>query len=297
MSEPSSKPIPRFHVDQYGAIEFEGEHIPCAFGGEPGNLTAFIPVEGVCQIIGIPAENEIDRIRGHHLLEDGLFRVPFHALSPEGKMGTREVPAITLRRLHTWLAMIPPEIVTSDEMRAKLVVTQKELSDVIYAYFGRKLLPPEIRAEDDPYIANDRKQIYAKIEEASLLADQAANRLNRMEGQVADIQEKVERLMITISAGEEADNIDADQQEQLKAMIDILGHRYEEKHGKGTRGALINDLKDQHEFRFYNTVKKKNWTALVRDCVQRFRQMNSKGTALPRVFEIALRAVEQDNFF
>jgi hypothetical protein len=287
------KPIPHFAVDQFGSVNFEGQDVPCAFGGEPGQLTAFIVIQPICEIIGISAEDEIVRIRSSHLLEDGLFLIPFPIVNAEGRTVRLELPAIKLTRLHTWLALISPETVPNNEMRAKLIVLQKELSDVIYAYFGRRLLPAEMRAEDDPYIDKDKKQFYDKIEEAS----QLANRVNLMEGEVKDLREKVGQLEIAISAGDSTDNINADQQEQLKAMIDYLSHRYEEKHGKGTRGQLINDLKSMHNFRFFNTVTKANWAPLVRDCVQRFRQMHPKGTPLPPVFQIAFRSIEQNSLF
>jgi hypothetical protein len=285
--------IPLFQTDQYGVVDFESENIPCAFGGSPGQLTAFIMLQGVCQAIGLPAEQEIARIQKHHLLKDGLFLVPFQFMHPDGKIVTRNVHAITLTRLHTWLALIPPESVADETMRAKLVVTQKELADVVYAYFGRRLLPPEIRVEDDPYIDEARRQVYAKIEEASQLSD----RVSSIEGDVQDLKKQVGRLLISISAGEEGDNINADQQEQLKAMIDILSRRYEEKHGKGTRGALINGLKERHNWRFFNSVPKSAWEALVKDCVYLFRQLNPKGTPLPRVFELAQQSISQSSLF
>jgi len=278
--------IPRFETHQYGAVDFEGQHVPCAFGGEPGNYTSFVLVEGVCQIIGIPVENEIARIQENHLLSDGLFLVSFPMLNESGKTIRSEQPAISLMRLHTWLALIPPDIVSSDEMRTKLAATQKHFSDVVYAYFGRRILPPEIRAEDDPYISGERKKLYDMLEAASTMD----NRLTTVEG-------KVEELMIAISAGEEGDNISADQQEQLRAMMDMLSNRYEQKHGKGTRGALINDVKRTHNFRFYNGVTKKAWPGLVRDCVSRFRQLNPVGIPLPRVFQIALDSVGQKTLF
>jgi hypothetical protein len=293
MTEASQSPIPRFHSSQYGVVEFEGGQIPCAFGGEPGRFTALIMVQGVCQTIGIPLEGEIERIQGHHLIQDGLFLVPFQFMDQDGKLTTRHVPAITLTRLHTWLAMIPPEIVEDEDMRRKLVATQKELTDVIYAYFGRRLLPQEIRAEDDPYIDETRRQIYEKIEEASQLGD----RVTHIEGSVEDLKKQVGRLMITISAGEAGDHISADQQEQLKAMIDILARRYEEKHGKGTRGALINGLKERHNWRFFNSVPKGSWASLVQDCIHIFRQLNPKGTPLPRVFELAQQSISQNSLF
>ena len=293
MTDQPRPEIPHFNTDQYGVVEFEGDHIPCAFGGEPGHFTAFIMVQGVCQVIGIPLETEIARIQGHHLLRDGLFLVPFQFMEANGKLITRAVPAITLTRLHTWLALIPPEIVPDETMQRKLETTQKELTDVIYAYFGRRLLPQEIRAEDDPYIDETRRQMYEKIEEASRLGD----RLVHVENDMEDLKQQVGRLMIRISAGEAGDNISADQQEQLKAMIDILARRYEDKHGKGTRGALINGLKERHNWRFFNSVPKGSWTPLVQECIYLFRQMHPKGTPLPRVFELAQQSIAQDRLF
>jgi hypothetical protein len=293
MSEQALKPIRHFKTDQYGAVDFEGQHVPCAFGGEPGKLTAFILIQGVCQIMDIPAEAEVSRIQNHHLLEDGLFMVSFPIINAAGKAVRADYPVITLNRLHTWLAMIPPEIVSSPEMRQKLKVTQQEFADVVYAYFGRRLLPAEIRAEDDPYIDKDRKKLYDLLEEASRFGD----RLSHSEDNIRNLTDKVDRLIIAISAGEGGENIAADQQEQLKAMIDMLATRYEEKRGKGTRGEMINDLKTQHNFRFYNAVAKKEWPELVHDCVARFRALNPKGTALPRVFQLALDSIEQDKLF
>lgn len=286
MTEYSNPPIPRFETHQYGAVDFEGQHVPCAFGGEPGNYTAFILVEGVCQIIGIPVESEISRIQENHLLSDGLFMVSFPMLNEAGKTIRSEQPAISLMRLHTWLALIPPGSVSSDEMRTKLSATQKHFTDVVYAYFGRRILPPEIRAEDDPYMDMERKKLYDMLEAAS-----------HFDNRLATVEGKVEELMIAISAGEEGDTISADQQEQLRAMMDMLCNRYEQKHGKGTRGALINDVKRSHNFRFYNGVIKKDWPGLVRDLVFRFRHLNPAGTTLPRVFQMALNSAEQKSLF
>jgi len=285
----SSEPILYMKTDEFGGVDFEGQHVPCAFGGEPGNLTAFVLISGVCQIIGIPVEGEIDRIRSNHLLADGLFTISFPTLDEKGKAARKDAPAISLQRLHTWLALIPPEIVTGDAMRQKLVNTQQHFTDVVYAYFGRRMLPAELRAEDAPYIDEKRSKFYEMLEGASRFDD----RLSSVEGEISDLRGRVNQLSITISAGEGKDNIDADKQEQLKAMIDILGNRYEQKHGKGTRGEMIKDLKAQHNFRYYNSVSNKSWPALVRDCVYRFNQMNPKKGPLPQVFRIALQSIEQ----
>lgn len=278
--------LPHFDTDQYGAVDFENQYVPCAFGGEPGQFTAFILLEGVCQIIGIPVEGEITRILENHLLAGGLGLVAFPVLSAEGKPMRSERPAISLMRLHTWLALIPPEIVAGDEMRQKLLATQQHFSDVVYAYFGRRILPQEIRAEDEAYLEPDRKKLYDALEKAG-----------ELDTRVSAVEDQLKELIIAISAGEAGENIAADQQEQLRAMMDILSSRYETKYGKGTRGRMINDIKLQHNFRFYNGVMKKSWPEVVHDLVFRFRQLTPKGTPLPPVYKIALDSVDQAALF
>ncbi len=83
----------------------------------------------------------------------------------------------------------------------------------------------------------------------------------------------------------------------FKPRQSVTANRYEEKHGKGTRGPLIQAIKEQHNFRFFNTVSRESWPGLVKDLVFRFRQLAPRGTTLPRVFQIALDSVQQSWLF
>lgn len=279
-------PIPHLETSQFGAVDFEGQHVPCAFAGKPGNFTAYVLIDGVCQIIGIPLDVEIGRIKSNHLLSDGLVMIRFPKVDVEGNTTWVDRPTISLMRLHTWLALIPPDSVSSDEMRRKLEATQRHFTDVVYAYFGRHLLPPEIREEDNPYIDPERKKLYDALETAGQLDNRLTN-----------VEKKLEELSVAVSAGSGGENISADQQEQLKAMIDMICNRYEEKHGKGTRGPLIQAIKEQHNFRFFNTVSRQSWPGLVKDLVFRYQQLTPRGATLPRVFQIALESVQQSSLF
>lgn len=46
--------------------------------------------------------------------------VPFASVDEEGQHSVRDFPAITLSRLHTWLALIPSGLAHTEEMRTKL---------------------------------------------------------------------------------------------------------------------------------------------------------------------------------
>ena len=285
--------IPRFQASQFGAVYFEGEYIPCAFGGDPGHFTAFVVIEGVCRMIGISYETELARIKEHHLLNDGLFRVPFNTVSSAGKLETTEYPAITLTRLHTWLALIPPDSVPDGDMRHKLETVQKELTDVLYAYFGRPLLPEDMRAEDDRYLSDEKRAFYQQIEEAYHLT----NRLDTLDENVGELRAQVDKLRIAVLSAEEGETIDKDQQEMLRAMIDILARQYQEKHGQGTYYEIEKGLKERYNWRYYKSVPNKVWAPMVRECAAIFRQLFPKGTKLPRVFDLALQSTDQAKLF
>ena len=69
-----SKSISRFRSDQYATVEFEGGHNTCYFGGEPGKLTVFIMIQGVCQIVGLSTDEGAVDDKNLSSFMDGKFR-------------------------------------------------------------------------------------------------------------------------------------------------------------------------------------------------------------------------------
>jgi hypothetical protein len=289
----TEKSIKRFAAVQYGSLTFEEVVIPCAFGGQPGSFTAFIMVEGICSGLGIDAGAEVARIQGEELLTDGLYMVPFTYVDKNGRPAAADFHAITLSRFHTWLGMIPSNIVPDMEKRDKLRVMKAELVDVLYGYFGRPLLPPDMRAEEDAYLSDTARSFYKELEEAS----QLPGKVNALEQEYEQLRGKVEGLIIRLDEIEGDDKIGVDQQQWLRAMIDILARRYQEKHGQGTYAEVEERLKQEYDFRYYRSVKKNTWPALVRDCIQTHYLLFGRATRLPPVFEKALKDISQDSLF
>lgn len=294
MTNQDHTPIPRFTASvHYGSVKFEDLTLPCAYGGQPGLFTAFILVEGICTGLGIGLEQELERIQSKKLLSNGLFLVPFPTADAHGKVSSADYPAITLSRLHTWLALIPPEVVTSPEQRQKLENMQQELADVLYGYFGRPLLPPDMRAEEESYLSESERQFYRSLEEAS----QLPGRVNDLENQVRDLSEKIQRFTLRFEENESEEKINSDQQEQLRAMISMLGRKYQEKHGQGTFGLVETNLKKDHNFQYYKDIPTKKWPAIVRDCVRIYHTLYGSTASLPRVFELAQLSAQQKSLF
>jgi len=286
-------PTKRFTAVQYGSLTFEEVVIPCAFGGQPGSFTAFIMIEGICGGLGIDPAVEIARIQSEELLADGLYMVPFTYVDERGKPAASDFHAITLSRFHTWLGMIPSSSVPDPAKREKLRTMTAELVDVLYGYFGRPLLPPDMRAEEDAYLSDTARSFYQGLEEAS----QLPGKVNALEKEYQKLRGQVEGLVVRLDEIEGDDKIGVDQQQWLRAMFDILGRRYQEKHGQGTYAEVEERMKRQYDFRFYRSVKKSVWPALVRDCIQTHYMLFGRATRLPPVFEKALKDISQDSLF
>jgi len=282
----------RFSASQYGIVDFEGAAIPCAFGGEPGHFTALVMIEGICQVIGVDFERELERIQAHHLLERGLYLVPYQ-FTEQGKHVIEDCPSITLTRLHTWLAEIPPASIADAAMRAKLTSMQDELTDLIYGYFGRPLLPSGMLAEDEKYLDDKSRQFYDLVQSAR----ETKERIDQLEDAVGSLRGQVESISMTVNSYEEGEHIEKEQQERLRAMIDLLSRKYQEKHGQGTYDTVLQELKKRFDFRYYKAVKKETYPDLVRECVNIFRSLHPKGTPLPQVFKLALTDIEQSRLF
>jgi hypothetical protein len=296
MAESEKNQPRRFASVQYGSLTFENVNIPCAFGGQPGRFTAFILIEGICNGIGINSEIEIKRIQNEELLVDGLYMVPFKYKDEQGREAVADFPTITLSRFHTWLSLIPSDLAPSEEMRAKLRAMKTELVDVLYGYFGRPLLPADMQAEEETYLSEADRLFYARLAEASQLPGKINDiheEVEEVHGEVKNLRDQVLRLSVRMRELEGEDTIDAAQQQMLKSMMGVLCARYMEKHGPDTYDVIAKELTTQYNFRHYR-ASKKDWPALVQDCIQRHRTLFGRSTPLPRVFQHALEDISQD---
>jgi hypothetical protein len=285
--------IPFVKPIQFGTIIFEGEQIVCAFAGEPGNFMAYVDIEAVFQISTLQVDAEIQRIQNHHLLTDGLFQTTFTYYDNHKKISTDRL-VIALSRLHTWLALILLEIIPDDLMRQKLIATQKELTDVIYGYFGRVLMPREILEEEAPYLSPEKKDFYDKLDQAAQASDR---RINVVENRVGQLEAQVRSISMQVKIDNDTSYINPDRQERLRAIIAILNRLYNDKHGPGNYNKVEGELKMRFGFKYYREIPNARYPDVIRECSQIFRGLVSKGTPMYKTIQNALVEINQDSLF
>jgi hypothetical protein len=283
MSQTGTENLPRVSVTQYGSTFIEGRVVPCCVGGD---LMIYVPVIGVCEAVGLDAEEETQRIRGHHALKQGLVQVAFRVRAPAtGEVETRDFPAIAFTRLHTWLASIPAERVIDAEKRSRLEAMQEHLADLIYAYMGRSLLPDELRDTHERGLPEQQRAFYASVEQISRIEEQ----LRVTDETLEQIGQRLKTVEVALSFGpSEASFIDKRQQEVYRAMIGIVGKLYQQK-GRGPFENVEAGLKKDFDFTFYKVMRADQWEGVVRSLIHTYTSLTPAGAPLPQIFEDALK--------
>jgi hypothetical protein len=124
-------------------VSFYGDNIVAVQDAINGVI--YVPVGRLCDNLGIQRRNQIDRLRNHEVLAQGLSSV---MVQTEG--GPQETECLRLDLIPLWLTTINPKRV-SDAVREKLVRYQIEAASVLWAAFRNDILPAnELAAQPRP---------------------------------------------------------------------------------------------------------------------------------------------------
>lgn len=114
-------------------VTFYGDDIIAVQDGSTGVI--HVPVGRLCDNLGIQRRIQMDRLRHHEVLGQGLARV---VVQSEG--GPQETECLRLDLIPLWLTTINPKRV-NETVRAKLVRYQIEAASVLWAAFRNDILP------------------------------------------------------------------------------------------------------------------------------------------------------------
>ncbi len=114
-------------------VSFYGDNIIAVQDAENGVI--YVPVGRLCDNLGIQRRNQMDRLRDHEVLAQGLT-----ALVVQTEGGPQETECLRLDLIPLWLTTINPKRV-NEGVRAKLVRYQVEAASVLWAAFRNDILP------------------------------------------------------------------------------------------------------------------------------------------------------------
>ncbi len=260
----------KMKVLQYGRAVIEGESITCAVGE---NLYIYIPIREVCNAIQLSPEAEEQRVLENSSLRKGVVLMDFVVLEG-GRESTRAFLSINLTRLHTWMAGIPADRIDDPQLRTRLETLQDDLADLVYAYFGRPLMPPDLLAEQETGLSQETQNRYATLDA-----------LQKTESALADLEGRMDQLEVIVAGKQMGDFITREQREQFRVMTVILGKTLQEK-GVGDIMHVHRELKDQFKFPSFKVITVDEWPAIVKYCQQWYKRISPPGKPLPSAFRI-----------
>ena len=124
-------------------VSFYGDEIVAVQDSTNGVI--HVPVGRLCDNLGIQRRTQMDRLRDHEVLAQGLASV---TVQTEG--GPQETECLRLDLIPLWLTTINPKRV-NEAVRAKLVRYQIEAASVLWAAFRNDILPAnELALEPRP---------------------------------------------------------------------------------------------------------------------------------------------------
>ena len=125
------------------SVMFYGDEIVAVQDAESGVIV--VPVGRLCDNLGIQRRNQMDRLRNHEVLCQGLKTV---TIGTPG--GPQDTECLRLDLIPLWLTTINPKRV-SEQVRAKLVRYQIEAASVLWAAFRNDILPQgELAVQERP---------------------------------------------------------------------------------------------------------------------------------------------------
>lgn len=284
MATQPSSPSPHLIVRQYATILIDRTRVPCAI---TDRMYVYIPVLGVCEVIGIDAEKEEQRIQNDPALSEGLAYLPFSLRIEGHEFQSFEIACINLTRLHTWLWGIQLKDVSEGEMRSKLLVFKRELADLAYAYYGRPMLSQDIKAEEQQYLTEEQQSRFA------ILDEQYHTDHPTVVEEHPD-QEPEQGLTVVVSSeAPQVEFIDNDQGRVYRDMIGILGKLAQRKKIPGDKRKGFErveaGLKETFGFTYYWAIPAYQWEAIVRHCIQVYQGYAGRDAPLPPIFTNALK--------
>lgn len=265
-------------VRQYASVVIDGIRIPCAITDQ---LFVYIPVLGICDVVNVDSAKEEARIQKDPALNEGLAYLPFSLRDAENAFHEEEIACINLTRLHTWLWGIDLEAVPNENTRQKLLVFKRELADLAYAYYGRPMLPADLKAEGQQFLTEEQSSRF-EILEKQYLEDHPVS--------------EAPEPGLTVAVSSEPPSvefIDEAQGKMYRDMIGVLGRLAEKKKNPNDKRKgyqrVEAGLKEEFNFTYYWTIPAGQWEAIVKHCIQVFRGYAGPNTPIPPIFDAALK--------
>jgi len=165
--------------------------VPFVFYGEVfkaylvDNRQWYIPIQEVCNALGIDAEGQRQRILRDEAISDRLANLPLETPYRDA-IRIQEVACLNLRGLPYWLGTIDVKRV-KEEHRKKVILFKREFAEAAWAVFRADMIPSEMLAEMDAHLPPQEREYLEAMDQMR----QVRKKLDLLSGKLDDELAKV----------------------------------------------------------------------------------------------------------
>jgi hypothetical protein len=268
---------------------------PFTFYGEvfkahlASNRQWYIPVNEVCQALGIDARSQRKRIQRDEAISDRLVNIPMETPYQDATR-IQEVACLNLRALPYWLGTIDASRV-KDEHRKRVILFKREFAEAAWFVFRSDMIPQDILAEMDSYATPQEQEYAAIMDEArqlrkklDLLSGKVEAELERVEADIQDLDGRLGSLETKLVG---RTIINSAQAKSLNDMIGMVALSMHEKTPKKPKSLCFaeahNDFKATFDVHIYSVLPEDRIEEAINYLAGRWARLNP-GEPVPEIF-------------
>lgn len=160
------------------------------------NRQWYIPVNAVCDALGIDARSQRSRIQRDEAIADKLLNIPMET-PYQDTTRIQEVSCLNLRALPYWLGTIAVDRIRPEHQK-KVILFKREFAEAAWFVFRSEMVPREILSEMDAYATPQEQEYAALMDDARELRKKMDILSGKMDVELerigADVQDLVGRL-------------------------------------------------------------------------------------------------------
>jgi hypothetical protein len=254
-----------------------------------GNRQWYIPINEVCDALGIDPRSQRKRIQRDEAISDRLVNLPMETPYRDTTR-VQEVSCLNLRALPYWLGTIDASRV-KEAHQPKVILFKREFAEAAWFVFRSDMIPPEVLAEMDSY-ASPQEQEYAQIMDQArelrkridLLSGKVDAELERLDADLQDVDGRLGTLEEKL-VGRAI--VNAAQAKTLSDMIALVALSMREKNPKKSKSLCFaevhSDFKDTFEVHIYSVLPEARMEEAINYLAGRWARLNP-GEPVPEIF-------------
>jgi len=136
-------------------VNFHGSAL---YGQRVGNLV-YVALKPIVEAMGLAWQGQLERVKRDPVLSEGISVM----LIPSPRGGTQETVALNLDLLPGWLMTISSLRIKSQEVRARVIVFQRECYKVLAEHFlGKRSSPSAVQQSLGVRMAHEARMLFGK---------------------------------------------------------------------------------------------------------------------------------------